>query len=192
MAHTTSNTEDNGDSVALVDAPLHNTWTLYFHDFMDTNWNRESYEKLVSFRTVREFWTVLNIAKELLSMGMFFFMRDDIFPKWDDNDNKDMSYLSMKILKTNTGEFMEEILVMMLGSALFKDRRHCDMINGISISPKKNFCICKIWIDSTEERFKSIELFDIPTKYHGDVIFNDFGDNPPPTPLLAPSSVRTK
>ena len=185
MASTTS---DNWDSAALVDAPLHHTWTLYFHDFMDTNWNRESYEKLVSFRTVREFWTVFKIVKELLSMGMFFFMRDDIFPKWDDNENKDMSYLSMKILKTNTGEFMEEVLVMLLGSALFKDRTHRDMINGISISPKKNFCICKIWIDSTEERFKNIELFDIPAKYHGDVIFNDFGDGglPPqvPTPLL--------
>lgn len=188
----TTNIDDHRPTEApLADAPLHNTWTLYFHDFMDTNWNRESYEKLVSFRTVKEFWTVLNLVKELLPMGMFFFMRDNIFPKWDDNENKEMSYMSMKILKTNTGDFMEEILVMLLGSVLFKDTKYRDMINGVSISPKKNFCICKIWIDSIEERFKSIELYDIPDKYHGDVIFNDFGENVAPPPVLAPS-LKTK
>ena len=75
----------------MEDIVLNNTWTLYFHDFMDSNWNRESYEKLVSIRTVREFWTIMTIVKDWLSMGMFFFMRDEIFPKWDDNDNKDVS-----------------------------------------------------------------------------------------------------
>lgn len=160
----------------LQDIPLLNTWTLYFHDFMDTNWNRESYEKLVTIGSVNQFWTVMNIVKEFLSVGMFFFMRADIFPKWDDNENKDMSYLSMKILKTSTGDFMEEILVMLLASELLKDRDTKDLINGISVSPKKNFCICKIWLDSTDEKYKNIDMFAIPNKYHGEVIFNDFGE----------------
>lgn len=164
------------DEPYLQDIPLHNTWTLYFHDFLDTNWNRESYEKLVTIQSVNQFWTVMNIVKELLSMGMFFFMRDEIFPKWDDNENKDMSYLSMKILKTNTGDFMEEILVILLASELFKDNERKDLINGISVSPKKNFCICKIWLDSTDEKYKNIDMFAIPNKYHGEVIFNDFGE----------------
>jgi hypothetical protein len=25
---------------------LDNKWIVYFHDYMDSNWNRESYEKL--------------------------------------------------------------------------------------------------------------------------------------------------
>jgi len=164
----------------MEDIVLNNTWTLYFHDFMDSNWNRESYEKLVSIHTVREFWTIMTIVKDWLSMGMFFFMRDEIFPKWDDNENKDMSYLSMKVLKANTGDLMEEMLVMLLSSSLLKDKDNDkqggNLINGISVSPKKNFCICKIWVDSIEEKYKTVDLYDIPKKYHGDVIFNNFGE----------------
>lgn len=154
---------------------LPNVWTVYFHDFMDSSWNRESYEKLVEYNSVVEFWTVMKILKEWLSLGMFFFMRDDIFPKWDDNENKEMSYLSMKILKANTGDFMEDILVLLLSNTLVKEG--CDIrINGISVSPKKNFCICKIWIDSIDDTYKNIELYNIPAKFHGDVLFNNFGE----------------
>lgn len=154
---------------------LRHTWTLYFHDFMDSNWNRESYEKLVEFSDVSSFWAVIKIVKDWLALGMFFFMCDDVFPKWDDNENKEMSYMSMKILKTNTGDFMEEMLVMLLSNALMKENTS-EIINGISISPKKNFCICKIWINSTDDKYKNIDLFNIPMKYHGEVLFNNFSD----------------
>lgn len=154
---------------------LPNVWTVYFHDFMDSSWNRESYEKLVEYNSVVEFWTVMKILKEWLSLGMFFFMRDDIFPKWDDNENKEMSYLSMKILKANTGDFMEDILVLLLSNTLVKEGIDI-RINGISVSPKKNFCICKIWIDSIDDTYKNIELYNIPAKFHGDVLFNNFGE----------------
>lgn len=153
---------------------LKNKWSLYFHDYMDSNWNRESYEKIVVIESITSFWTVLSIVKEWLCHGMFFFMRDNIFPKWDDNQNMNMSFLSMKILKTNTSEFMEEILVLLLSHTLMIDKEHNSLINGISISPKKNFCICKIWIDSIDDNLKNIALFNIPNTYHGDVIFRNF------------------
>lgn len=151
-----------------------NKWSIYFHDYMDSNWNRESYEKLVVINSIKSFWTILSIIKDWLCHGMFFFMRDNIFPKWDDNQNMNMSFLSMKILKTQTSDFMEEILVLLLSQSLMIEKEKNYLINGISISPKKNFCICKIWIDSIDDDLKDIKLFNIPKTYHGDVLFRNF------------------
>lgn len=151
---------------------LKNKWTIFFHDYMDTNWSRESYEKLVEITNVVDFWTVFNIIKDKLSLGMFFFMKNNIFPKWDDNENTKMSYVSIKILKTNASNFMENILISLLNETLYIDKP--DMINGISISPKKNFCICKIWINSTDHIHKNAALYNLPTDYYGDVVFNNF------------------
>lgn len=151
---------------------LNNDWVIYFHDFMDTNWNRESYEKLVSIDNVVDFWTIFNIIKDKLSVGMFFFMKKNIFPKWDDNENTKMSYMSIKILKTNASIFMEKILVHLMSETLYTDNP--DLINGLSISPKKNFCICKIWINSVDDVHKNIELYNIPDDYHGECLFNNF------------------
>ena len=48
-------------------------------------------------------------------------------------------------------------------------------INGISISPKKNFCIIKIWLKNKDifnnENVK--EYFNIPDEYTGDLIFKN-------------------
>jgi hypothetical protein len=151
---------------------LDNKWIVYFHDYMDSNWNRESYEKLSEITNVVDFWTIFNIVKAKLSLGMFFFMKNNIFPKWDDNENTKMSYMSIKILKANATEFMEKILAYSLTETLYRD--HPELINGVSISPKKNFCICKIWINSTDAIHKDIKNYTIPDDYHGDVIFNDF------------------
>jgi hypothetical protein len=151
---------------------LDNKWIVYFHDYMDSNWNRESYEKLSEITNVVDFWTIFNIVKAKLSLGMFFFMKNNIFPKWDDNENTKMSYMSIKILKANATEFMEKILAYSLTETLYKD--HPELINGVSISPKKNFCICKIWINSTDTIHKNIKNYTIPEDYHGEVIFNDF------------------
>jgi hypothetical protein len=151
---------------------LENKWVLFFHDYMDSNWNRESYEKLYEITNPTDFWTVFNILKNKLSLGMFFFMKNDIFPKWDDNENMKMSYMSIKILKANASEFMEKILTYSLTETLYIE--HPELINGLSISPKKNFCICKIWINSTDPIHKDVKKYMIPDDYHGEVIFNDF------------------
>jgi hypothetical protein len=34
----------------------------------------------------------------------------------------------------------------MCGETLCVDKKHNSLINGITISPKKNFCIIKIWL----------------------------------------------
>lgn len=149
-----------------------NQWTIYFHDFMDSNWNKNSYEKLITLKTVSDFWTVFDIIQPKLSRGMFFFMKNDIFPKWDDNYRCDKyAFISIKIIKENVASFMENILVNLLSETLSIVEK--DNIHGLSISPKKNFCICKIWTKSNVlfEKNYIIENFNIPHEsYHGEII----------------------
>ena len=139
---------------------------------MDSNWNKNSYEKLITLRTSSDFWTVFDIIQPKLSRGMFFFMKNEIFPKWDDSSNNDeYVFISIKIIKENVGVFMEDLLLKLVAECLSEIEN--DNINGLSISPKKNFCICKIWIKSSKVLSKEYILsnFDIPSSlYHGDII----------------------
>lgn len=149
-----------------------NNWTVYFHDFMDSNWNKSSYEKLITMKTISDFWTVFAIIQCKLSRGMFFFMKNDIFPKWDDNYQTDKYvFISVKIIKDNVASFMEDILVKLLSETLSINDE--DNISGLSISPKKNFCICKIWVKSNVvlEKDYVLKYFNISKDlYHGEII----------------------
>ena len=156
----------------MTDLNFKDVWFVYFHDYMDTNWNRESYEIITKIDNVINFWTTFNIIKHKLSLGMFFFMKENIFPKWDDNDNKDFSFLSFKILKTDVETFIEQILIRLFNNTLI-EKTYTEYLSGISISPKKNFCILKIWVSSTNDVLKSTSLYDIPKSYHGDILFKN-------------------
>lgn len=155
---------------------LSNTWNVYFHDYMDSNWNRESYEILCSYDNATDFWTIFDIMKDTLQMGMFFFMKHGVFPKWDDNynSNKNFCFLSIKVLKSNVQYVMEYALVRMCTESLLTSNDlNQGMIDGISVSPKKNFCIIKVWISTQDAKYKNIDFYDIPKLYHGEAIFKD-------------------
>ena len=57
------------------------------------------------------------------------------------------TFASAKVLKPKSQEFMEHTLVRMLSNTLH-ETLFSEMIRGVSISPKKHFCIVKAWIVS--------------------------------------------
>ena len=44
---------------------LLNKYTLWFHNPNDTNWQIDSYHKIITFTTIEEFWTITNYLKSL-------------------------------------------------------------------------------------------------------------------------------
>jgi hypothetical protein len=148
---------------------FYNNWTFYFHDSNNKNWDDESYIKLCEINNIIDFWTVYDIIKNKLYLGMFFFMKNDISPKWEDNN---ISILSIKVLKNNVEYCTEYLLTRLLGENILKNET--DKINsivGLSVSPKKTFCIFKIWIKDSE--INSADSFDLPNIYHGEPLFRD-------------------
>ena len=152
---------------------LNDTWKIYFHDPSSNDWEKTSYVELGEISTIYEFWNLYEVLKPQLHKGMFFVMREHIFPKWDDECNKQGSFASIKILKNALGKFGEEIIIRLLGETLINYKIHdtvnWDVINGISFSPKKHFCIVKIWMKNSKLNKK--EAFNISNVYNGELLF---------------------
>lgn len=156
---------------------LNDTWNLYFHDPLDANWNTQSYHCLGNIGSINEFWYHFLSLKQNLHKGMFFIMREHIFPIWDDPFNIDGGCMSIKVLKENMAEFLEDLCVKLLGETLITDTKLqlWDKVNGISSSPKKSFCIIKIWLKDDELGDKS--YFKLKNTYYGDVIYKSNREN---------------
>lgn len=164
-------------NVAEEEVHLNDIWTIYFHDPNNNDWTLTSYERLHDISTVKDFWNVHNTIKDKLKNGMFFMMREHVHPSWDDENNINGGCLSIKVLKENVVDYWEKLCVMILGENFFTDENESlwDNINGISTSPKKYFCIIKVWLKNNDIGNK--DLFKIPTKHYGDVIYRENIEN---------------
>ena len=150
---------------------FNDVWSLYFHDPTDDNWNKDGYTNMGTLSNVKEFWTIFNIIRDNIHKGMFFMMREHIFPVWNDEENKKGGFMSIKILKERAAGFCDELLVNLLNESLLKEehRSKWNFVNGISISPKRHFCIIKIWLKNTE--IQDPDIFNISDGYYGNIIF---------------------
>jgi len=120
---------------------LDDNFTFWFHNPNDTNWALDSYHEILNFSTVEEFWVLHNlIKKQLVENGMFFLMKDGIQPIWEDESNINGGCISFKIDKKSAYQEWEDILIHLI-SGNFNSN-----VNGVSISPKKNFNILKLWL----------------------------------------------
>lgn len=154
-----------------TDIFLPDLWSVYFHDPNNKDWNLASYIKLYDVGTVQEFWQIHECLSPRLRNGMFFFMRADCFPCWDDPANINGGCLSVKVLKENLETFWQELSMRISGETLLRAEHNnkYHLVNGISTSPKKYFCVVKIWLRSDEIGDK--KFFDIPHLYNGDVFY---------------------
>ena len=188
MLHTTK---------GMTDVHLNDIWTLHFHDPNNEDWNLTSYFRLSDVSTVVDFGKVHTCVKDKLKSGMFFLMREHIFPCWDDENNVHGGCLSIKVPKDNVVQYWEELCFRVLGETLMTPdgREQWDVVNGISISPKRYFCIIKLWLRTGD--FNDKKYFRLPENHYGEIIYKDNMDNiqrnhdsmiTHPTPTPAPTS----
>ena len=125
---------------------LNSSWVLWYHDIKNNDWTINSYINIMEFNSVEDFWKLyLNINEELIINGMFFLMRKDILPIWEHEKNINGGFWSFKIPMNQIFNAWQEISMALIGEYILNDKNDIDSINGISISPKKNFSIIKIW-----------------------------------------------
>lgn len=155
---------------------LNDIWNIYFHDPNDNNWNTNSYINIGSVSSISDFWHHQICLGSNIHKGMFFIMREYVFPMWDDKENINGGCLSIKILKENIPAYWEDLSIKLLGETLLKEeyRDKWNLINGISTSPKKHFCIIKIWLK--DESLQSKECFDLLPS-HGEIIYKSNMEN---------------
>lgn len=125
---------------------LNNEWTLYIHYPNDINWDISSYKIITKIKTIENAINVFNlISEDLYTKCMFFLMRNDIKPTWEDEHNIDGGAFSYKISNDIIKRIWKNVCYQTVGESLLKDISNSSVINGITLSPKKNFSILKIW-----------------------------------------------
>lgn len=158
---------------------LDDIWTFYFHDPYDVSWTCGSYHRICDMGSAMELVAVQKKIKEHLHQGMFFLFRESVFPCWDDPANIRGGCLSIKVLKADLSEFWFQLCAKLLSEELLsadaKETFGWDVVTGVSSSPKRMFCIVKIWVRNDD--LNSPSMFELPTVSHGEVLFRSNRDN---------------
>ena len=154
---------------------LHDTWTFYFHDADDPSWTLQSYSRLGTATTVEDMWDLHSGMRDKVPYGMFFVMRGDVFPCWDDAANVNGGCLSIKVHEAAATAAWELLLKRALGETLLEAPDAWASVTGVSISPKRGFCILKVWLgdDNHTER----KDFRLPEDYDGAVVYRSNREN---------------
>lgn len=122
-------------------------WIFWAHLPHDTNWSLESYKKICSFKCVEDILGLYKIIPDVMIQNcMLFIMKDGINPIWEDKNNRKGGCFSYKVANKEVPEIWKKISFGLIGNSISENTEFVDTINGITISPKRNFCIIKIWV----------------------------------------------
>jgi hypothetical protein len=130
--------------------PLNSTWVLWSHENNDKNWNLSSYSKISNISTIQEFWSTYNNFELVggLTCRDYFLMRQGVNPMWEDPYNRNGKTWSIQV-PTNLGLQLWTLLSMSVTGEYFSP--DSPIITGVSISPKDNCFIIKIWVSCTNK-----------------------------------------
>lgn len=139
-------------SIQLSKYQLHGKWNLYYHLPHDSKWDLDSYTVILGSIDTAEKVVALNNAMNdgIVKNCMLFLMREGITPTWEDKKNRDGGCFSFKVSNKHVHEVWKILVCLTCGETLLMNRALHKHVNGITISPKKSFCIIKIWMDTIE------------------------------------------
>ena len=125
---------------------LENSWVYWAHSPKNTDWSINGYIKIGSFDSVEGLLSIHDSPpKELADYCMLFVMKEGIQPIWEDPRNVGGGAYSYKIKSARVREVWEDLIFLVCGATLNSSP---ECITGISVSPKRNFNILKIWTTS--------------------------------------------
>lgn len=146
MASSSSNTKMSEEFHTLYDK-----WVLYAHLPHDTNWSIDSYKSILEFNAAEQALTLFETIPDIMINNcMLFLMRDNIKPIWEDEHNRDGGCFSFKVSNQQVPSVWRNLCYSTIGETASTDNKFMKNINGITISPKRNFCIIKIWVKTCD------------------------------------------
>lgn len=139
-----------------TDYNITGNWVLWYHSLSDNKWTKTSYKNIYSIDNLLDLKNLSNIFNmNHLQNGMYFLMRRDIFPNWEDPDNRSGGCWSYKVPSKKIEKIWSNLVEKCIVEQIldYSEDKTCEEnaelnmneINGISISPKKEFNIIKIW-----------------------------------------------
>lgn len=137
---------------------LEHSWTFYTHLPHDTDWSLDSYKKIYEMKCVCDMVSLIeHIPRILIQKCMLFIMKEDTKPLWEDPRHNKGGFFCFKIHHEHIETQWKYFVYYILGCSINED--YYKHITGISISPKKHFCIIKIWVDNKD--YNDISVFNL-------------------------------
>jgi len=151
------------DTILPSDKKLIDKWDLYYHLPYDKSWDISSYKKIMeNIDSVEKLIAINESLPELIVKHcMLFVMKEGITPMWEDPKNRNGGCFSFKVINKQVYGVWKTLFYAICGETLCVDKKYNSVINGITISPKKNFCIIKIWLENCSIQDSKI-IIDIP------------------------------
>jgi len=141
---------------------LRRKWNLWAHLPHDTDWSLKSYKPIFKFTSAEDTIAICETLPDILVKNcMLFVMRDGISPMWEDVNNRDGGCFSYKISNKCVYEVWRELTYILVGETISSNSSFVDNVTGITISPKKNFCVIKIWLANCDFQDPNIVANDI-------------------------------
>jgi hypothetical protein len=142
--------------------PLSNRWTLWAHLPHDTDWSIKSYIPISTFTTVEDTLAVTEtLPSVMVENCMLFMMKEGINPTWEDPKNRNGGVFSYKITNKHVYKAWKDLTYVVAGETISKNVNFVNCVNGITISPKKNFCIIKIWMSDCNNQNPQVVTTDL-------------------------------
>jgi hypothetical protein len=128
---------------------LSDKWTLWAHLPHNTDWSLKSYIPIATFTTVEETIAVTeSLPAPLVENCMLFMMKQGISPMWEDQKNRDGGCFSYKVPNKSVVKAWTDLTYRIVGGSISSNNQFVNSVTGITISPKKNFCIIKVWMSN--------------------------------------------
>jgi hypothetical protein len=148
---------ETATSTSISYHSLSDKWTLWAHLPHNTDWSLKSYIAISTFTTVEETIAITeSLPKALIENCMLFIMRKGINPTWEDPKNREGGCFSYKVSNKNVHVAWKELTYSVVGGSISSKSNFFESVTGITISPKKNFCIIKIWMKNCDFQNPSV------------------------------------
>lgn len=133
---------------------LKHKWILWAHLPQEPDWTSvKSYNKICKFNAVEDAIAITeSLPEQLVKNCMLFLMKDGITPMWEDPKNRNGGYFSYKVSNKNVFEVWRDLTYVIVGETVSTHSSFVNSVAGITVSPKKNFCIVKIWMTNCEHQ----------------------------------------
>jgi hypothetical protein len=129
---------------------LNSSWNLWAHLPSEKDWSIKSYKKIYTFNYIEEVIAITELLPEIVKSCMLFIMKDGIAPMWEDPKNRNGGCFSYRIQNKQVFDVWKDITYTLVGESISSNAIFINNVNGITISPKKSFCILKIWMSNCE------------------------------------------
>uniref|UniRef100_A0A6C0ESK7 Eukaryotic translation initiation factor 4E n=1 Tax=viral metagenome TaxID=1070528 RepID=A0A6C0ESK7_9ZZZZ len=128
---------------------LSDKWKLWAHLPHNTDWSIKSYIDISTFTSVEDTIAITETLPAILVENcMLFVMREGIKPTWEDPKNRNGGCFSYRVSNKNVYKVWKDLTYVIVGGTISKHPNFVNSVTGITISPKKSFCIIKIWMSN--------------------------------------------